>query len=184
MESRLVLPETFVVFDTETSGMHPADGHSIIELAAQKIRGREVVAEFVTLVNPGHALDPEAAAVHGISEIELLASGKKPEEVFPSFVQFISDLPLVAHNVDFDVGFLNEHHRRLKLVPLSNRLIDTIAIAKQLLILPSYSLESVARFLKIPQPEAHRALADVNTLRAVLFKLMERAAVKGVGERR
>lgn len=178
MNARGFLPLQFVILDSETSGMRPGNGHSIVELAAQKIRGRDVVDEFVMLVNPGHALDPEAAAVHGITELELIAKGSPPGTVFPAFLRFIGSLPLVAHNVGFDVAFLNEHHRRLDLPPLANPLVDSIAIARQRLLLPSYSLESVARFLKIPQPNAHRALADVITLREVLFKLVERAEAK------
>lgn len=175
MPPTFFLPETFIVFDTETSGMRPADGHSIIELAAQKIQRRRVIEEFHVLINPGHAMDPAAVAVHGISELELIAKGKQPFEVFPPFQEFIASLPLVAHNVGFDVAFLNAHHQRLQIPNVKNPLIDSIAVARALLIIPSYSLQSVARYLKVPQPEAHRAMADVTTLREVLFKLADRA---------
>lgn len=180
MAGRFSLPGEFVVVDTETTGMRPEEGHSIIELAAQKIRGREVVDQFLTLVNPGHGIDPETAVIHGITEIELIASGKRPHQVFPAFAAFVENLPLVGHNVGFDLAFLNAHHQRLGLPQLSNPLIDSIALAKQLLILPSYSLEAVARFLKVPQPERHRALADVETLRQVLFALADRQLNKAV----
>lgn len=178
MPPTFVLPETFIVFDTETSGMRPGDGHSIIELAAQKVRGREVIEEFRTLINPGHALDPAAVEVHGISELELIAKGKQSHEVFPAFLSFIGLWPLVAHNVGFDIAFLNAHHQRLQLPLVNNPLIDSIAVARALLIIPSYSLQSVARYLKVPQTAAHRAMADVTTLREVLFKLADRAATK------
>lgn len=178
MNARGFLPSQYIILDSETSGMRPGDGHSIVELAAQKIRGRDVIDEFLMLVNPGHALDPEAAAVHGITELALIAKGSPPATVFRSFLRFIESLPLVAHNVGFDIAFLNEHHRRLDLPPLANPLIDSIVIARQHLLLPSYSLESVARFLKIPQPNAHRALADVITLREVLFRIEDRATAR------
>ncbi len=158
--------------------MRPGDGHSIIELAAQKVRGQKVIDTFETLINPGHALDQAAADVHGISELELIAKGKQPHEVFPAFSSFIGSWPLVAHNVGFDIAFLNAHHQRLQLPLVQNPLIDSVAVARALLIIPSYSLESVARYLKVPQPEAHRAMADVTTLREVLFKLADRAATK------
>lgn len=178
MPPTFVLPETFVVFDTETSGMRPDDGHSIVELAAQKVQRRRVIGEFHALVNPGHALDSAAAEIHGISELELIAKGKQPPEVFPAFASFISSWPLVAHNVGFDIAFLNAHHQRLQLPLVQNTLIDSVAVARALLIIPSYSLQAVARYLKVPQPEAHRAMADVTTLREVLFKLADRAATK------
>lgn len=171
---RFTLPQSFIVLDTETSGMKPTEGYSVIELAAQRVEGRHVVDEFHTLVNPGHPIDPDAARVHGITELELLAQGKSPLEVFPAFAQWVGSLPLVAHNVGFDLAFLNAHHERLGLPLLTNPTIDTVQVARQVLILASYSLESVARFLKIPQPVAHRALADVQTLRQVLFALADR----------
>lgn len=172
--AKVTLPPTFIVLDTETTGMRPEDGHSIVELAAQKIAGRRVIGRFEMLVNPGHAMDPDAVKVHGISEIELIANGRAPIEAFPAFAAFVGTTPLIAHNVGFDLAFLHAHHNRLNLPRLANQAIDSIALARAVLILPSYSLASVARFLKIPQPHAHHAMADVETLREVLFKLAER----------
>lgn len=178
MRRPLSLPPRYVVLDTETTGMHAADGHSIVEVAAQKIAGREVIGEFVELINPGHAMDPGAMQVHGITEIELIARGQPPQAVLSRLFNFIGDWPIIAHNVGFDLSFLNEHCRRLQLPLLKNSCIDSVALARQSLILSSYSLRSVARFLKIDQPQAHRALADVITLRDVLFRLADRAAVR------
>lgn len=154
--------------------MRPADGYSIVEIGAQRVEGRTVVGEFHVLLKPGGPVEADAMRIHGISEIELLANGLEPAEVFPTFVKFIGSDPLVAHNVGFDLAFFNEHHKRLGLPPITNTTIDTVAVARNLLILASYSLESVARFLRVPQPAAHRALADVETLRQVLFALADR----------
>lgn len=171
----ITLPPIFVVLDTETSGMRPDDGHSIVEIAAQKVVGRQVVEEFVTLVNPGHLMDRAAMEIHGISQAQLEAEGRLPAQVFADFEHFVKALPLIAHNVGFDMAFLHAHYDRLLRPRLTNPTIDSIGLARQVLLLPSYSLQSVARFLQIPQPNAHRALGDVETLRQVLFALADRS---------
>ena len=168
--------ETYlVVLDVETTGFRPEEGHEIVELAAQKILRDQVLEEFHALVRPSRSLDPEVIRIHGITDELLALEGKSGQEVFPSFVQFIGGHTLVGHNVAFDLGFINAHLVRLGLPKLANPTIDTIEVARRLLILPSYSLEKVAQYLKVPQPEAHRALADVNTTREVLLRLFARA---------
>lgn len=164
-----------VVLDVETTGFRPDEGHEIVELAAQKILRDQVLEEFHALVRASRPLDPEVIRIHGITDELLALEGKAPQDVFPAFVTFIGGRTLVGHNIAFDLGFLNAHLMRLGLAKLANPTIDTIEVAKRLLILPSYSLEKVAQYLKVPQPEAHRALADVNTTREVLLRLFARA---------
>ncbi|USN53777.1 MAG: 3'-5' exonuclease [Candidatus Nomurabacteria bacterium] len=164
-----------VVLDVETSGMRPEDGHCVIELGAQRLRGTEILASFDYLIKPSRPLDPESQAVHGITEAELLEKGREPAEVFAEFREFSKDAVLVGHNVGFDLAFINAEYRRLGQEALTNEILDTIALARRYLILPSYSLKNVAAYLKVPQPSAHRALADVQTTTEVLLKLIERA---------
>lgn len=169
METKLI------VLDVETTGFRPDEGHEIVELAAQKILRDQVLEEFHALVRASRPLDPEVIRIHGITDELLALEGKAAQEVFPAFVEFAGSHTLVGHNISFDLGFINAHLTRLGLPALANPTIDTIEVAKRLLILPSYSLEKVAQYLKVPQPEAHRALADVNTTREVLLRLFARA---------
>ncbi len=169
------MEQHLVVLDVETTGFKPEDGHEIIEIAAQKILRDNVLGEFQALVKPTRVVDEEAIRIHGISNELLALEGQAAEEIFPRFVEFVAGHTLVGHNIAFDLGFINHHLKKLGLQPLTNPVIDTLEIARRLLIIPSYSLERVAQYLKVPQPEAHRALADVNTTRAVLLKLFERA---------
>ncbi len=168
----------FVVLDVETTGLDPMLGHEIIEVGAQKLRGREVVGEFVSLLKPSKPVPAEALAVHGITNEQLMTEGQTAAEVIPAVLKFIGPAIVIAHNAAFDLGFLNAHCQRLGLPPLKNQAIDTVEIAKRYLILSSYRLASVAAFLKVPQPTAHRALADVETTREVFFKLIDRAKQK------
>ena len=169
------LPPTLVVLDTETTGLEPELGHEIIELAAQKVVGRDVVGEFAALVTPTRPVPPDAAAVHGITPELLAAEGKPASEVFPAFLAFLGDAGIVAHNAAFDIAFLNRHLALLGLPALTNSVLDTLELAKRYLILPSYSLKNVAAYLHVVQPSAHRALVDVETTREVFFRLAERA---------
>ncbi len=166
---------TLVVIDVETTGLRPDEGHDVIEVAAQKIRGREILGEYVQLIETGRILDAEVTRVHGITNELLALQGKPASEVFPALLTFIGNAPLVGHNVGFDAAFINAHLDRLGLPRLTNALIDTLAYAKRYLLIPSYSLEKVAAYFKVPQPVAHRAKADVETTREVFWKLIERA---------
>lgn len=170
---------TYVVFDVETTGFKPEEGHVIIELAGQKFTGPEVLAEYASLVFPDRSLDPAGIAVHGITEDLLAAEGRAIQDVIPEFLDFIGDSVLIGHNVNFDLGFLNSHLVKLKKSPIINKTLDTLELARRYLILPSYSLGSVAQYLKVPQPQAHRAMADVETTRQVFLKLVERARKVG-----
>ncbi len=166
---------TLVVLDVETTGLKPEDGHDVIEVAAQKIQDKLVVGEYVSLIETGRILDPEVVRVHGISNELLAVEGQAASKVFPELVAFIGDCPIVGHNVNFDMGFINAHLARMGLPKLTNALVDTLTYARKYLLMPSYSLGKVAAYLKIPQPTAHRAKADVETTREVFWKLIEKA---------
>lgn len=171
-------PNEFVVLDVETTGLDPARGHEIIEIGAQKLRGREMIGQFEALLKPSQPLPAEVVSFHsqnGITQEILDAEGRPAKDVIPEFVKFIGAAVIIAHNAPFDVGFINAHLDRLHLPRLQNKTIDTIEIAKRYLILASYKLSNVATYLQVPQPSAHRALVDVITTREVFFKLIERA---------
>lgn len=175
----LQVPSEFIVLDVETTGFKPEDGHVVIEVAAQRMRGRDVADQFHSLVKSRRPLDPNNVKFNGISEDLLAREGKAPDEVFPALRTFVGSSVLIGHNIPFDLGFLNSHFLRLDLPLLQNQTLDTLELSRRYLIIPSYSLESVARYLKVPQPQAHRALADVDTTRQVFLKLVERALKVG-----
>jgi DNA polymerase III epsilon subunit family exonuclease len=175
----LSVPSEFAVIDVETTGFKPEEGHVIVELAAQKIQGQTVVEQYQTLVQTDRPLGPDNVLFNGISAELLAAEGKLGQDIFPAFRTFLGPAVLIGHNIPFDLSFLNKHFSLLGLPPLTNNVLDTLLLARKYLILPSYSLESVARYLQVPQPTAHRALADVETTRQVFLKLVERALKVG-----
>ena len=94
-----------VVLDTETTGLSPAMGHRIVEVAAVRMQGWQVTATFNSLVNPGRPMDPGASRVNGIYDHDLVSA--------PSFADIAGELHsmldgavLVAHNARFDAAFL------------------------------------------------------------------------------
>lgn len=170
--------QLFVVLDTETTGLEPAKGEDMIEIAAQKILDRQVIGEYVQLIKATKPIPADAQGVHGISQADLDRDGRPAKEVMPELVEFIGDAIIVAHNAPFDMGFINAHLERLGLPKLENKVLDTLELARRYLLLASYKLSNVAAYLKVPQPSAHRALIDVITTREVFFKLVERAKGK------
>ncbi|MBU0707839.1 3'-5' exonuclease [Patescibacteria group bacterium] len=169
----------FIIVDVETTGFRPNDGHSIIEIAAERMLNEKIIDEFHSLVLPEQfPLDKEAQAIHGISDELLQKEGRPNHIVIPEFVKFAQGLPLIGHNIGFDVSFINSHLVRLNQPTLSNKTIDTLQLARKYLIIPSYSLEKVSAYLKVPQPSAHRAKVDVEVTRQVFLKLNERAQLR------
>lgn len=164
----------YAVIDVETTGFRPELGDEIIEIAGQRVLDGKVTQEFQTLVRPVRMPSSESEAVHGISADMLIREGRDMETVMQEFLTFIDGCTLVGHNIPFDLSFINAHLQKLNRPTLTNASLDTCVIARQLLIIPRYTLEHVARYLKVPQPSAHRAMADVETTREVFFKLLER----------
>ncbi len=173
----------YVIVDVETTGFNPQNGDEIIEIAAERMREDEVISTFHSLVRPSRPSSAEAEAVHGISQELLEREGKNMDDIIDDFVMFIDNAVLVGHNISFDLSFLNSHLVRLSRAPLAHPTIDTLELARRHLLLPRYTLENVARYLKVPQPEAHRALADVQTTRQVFLKLRDREAQRTTRQR-
>ncbi len=168
----------FVVLDVETTGFEPEKGDVILEVAGQKLAGRQKVGEFVELIKPNRIIPADSTAVTGITNEMVQKDGKDAADVLTRFFDFLGSAILIGHNISFDLGFLNAYRKQTGQPPLTNPTIDTLEIARRYLILSNYRLGTVATFLKVPPISAHRALVDVETTREVFFKLIERAKQK------
>lgn len=123
-----------VVLDTETTGLDPALGHRIIEIACVEMVNRRLTRNnFFKRVHPEREIDKGATDVHGIT-LEDLAHEPKFAEIADEFLTYVAGAELIIHNAPFDVGFLNAELRRLKKPPVTANctITDTLAMAKDL----------------------------------------------------
>src|SRR5262249_18222395 len=152
-----------IVLDTETTGLDPAEGHRIIEIACIELESHIPTGRsFHTLVQPGRDIPEDALRVHGLTA-EKLASAPVFEAIFEEFLAFIGDAPLVIHNAEFDLKFLNAEFARLSLPAFAPaRGIDTIALAKRRFPGARYSLDELCRRFNIDLSarSKHGALID------------------------
>lgn len=168
------LSRPLVVLDTETTGFYYGGGDEIIELAAEKVVGGEVVETFHRIIRPSNPISPDAIAVHGIDDEYVRAHGIWPEEAFPPFADFIKDTVLVGHNIRrFDYPFIATHYLKLGLPVPQNDLLDTLELSRTFLKLPNHKLGTIATHFSISTHGAHRAAADVAMTRQILFRICE-----------
>lgn len=171
---------TFCVVDLETTGGSPA-ACGITEIGALKVRLGERQGTFQTLVRPDEMVPAFVRLLTGISD-DMLIDAPPIEAVLPSFLEFVRDSVIVAHNARFDVGFLNAALARSGYPPLANDVVDTATLARKILAgeVRNNKLETLARHLRCANQPCHRAFADVLATNEVLHHLIERAAGYGV----
>lgn len=177
---------TFVVVDLETTGGAP-DGGGITEIGAVKVRGGEELGVLATLVNPGVPIPPFITVLTGITQAMLLPA-PPIEQVLPSFLEFISDAVLVAHNAPYDVGFLKAACAKHGYRWPNPRVLDTAALARRVLTrdeVPNRKLGTLAAYFRTATQPNHRALDDAKATVDVLHGLIGRLGghrVDTVGE--
>ena len=171
---------TFCVVDLETTGGSP-ETSAITEVGAIKVRMGETQGKFHTLVDPGEPVPAFIRLLTGISD-QMLCGAPPIESVLPSFVEFVGDSVLVAHNARFDISFLNTALDRNGYPLLSNRVLDTAALARRVLAgdVPNNKLETLARRLRCAHQPSHRAFDDALATTDVLHHIIERVAGFGV----
>lgn len=171
---------TFVVVDLETTGTAP-DSCAITEIGAAKYRGGELIGTFQTLINPGVALPPIITLLTGITE-SMLGPAPPIAEVLPSFLEFVGGAVIVGHNIGFDLRFLNAALQGHEYEALSNRSVDTLALARRLWReeVPNFKLSTLAHFVSAAVQPTHRAFDDARATAEVFHALLERAGSLGV----
>jgi DNA polymerase III, epsilon subunit, Proteobacterial len=148
-----------IVLDTETTGLEPAQGHRVVELACVELVNRTLTGNHLHLyLNPDRDSDPEALAVHGLTT-EFLSNYPRFEEVASQFVEFIKGGELIIHNAAFDVKFLNAELERIGLPRVENlceKITDSLLYARELHPGKRNSLDALCERYGISN--AHRTL--------------------------
>ena len=164
------LDSVFVVFDIETTGFSPIHNR-IIEIGAVKIENGEMTGKFSTFVNPDVPIPFEIEKLTGIND-EMVIGAPMIEQVLPQFMEFCQGAVLVAHNANFDMGFIMENAARLGL-PRDFTYVDTVGIAR--LLLPhqaKHTLDAVAKTLGISLENHHRAVDDAQATAEIFVKFI------------
>ncbi|MEE8440119.1 MAG: 3'-5' exonuclease [Spirochaetia bacterium] len=168
----------FAAFDFETTGLHSATDR-IVEFGAVRFCGSEITAEFGMLVNPGIPIGADAGAVSGITDADVMAA-PSVDSVLPSFIEFLGDSVLIAHNAPFDLGFLRSAVQSAGLSEIRNEVIDTQLLAmKAFPKRQSYALQSLATELKLPRSRAHRAKDDAEMCMKLFLASVEALSFMG-----
>lgn len=165
-----------IFLDTETTGLYPAQGHRIIEIAAvEMINRRPTNNHYHVYLNPEREIDPAAQEVHGIT-LEFLQDKPLFEAVAQELMAFISDAELIIHNAPFDVGFLNSELGRIGLQPIetiSGKITDTLKMAKDSRPGQRNNLDALCKHFGIDNSKRtlHGALLDAELLAEVYMAM-------------
>ncbi len=164
--------EEFIVFDLETTGLS-AQGERITEIGAVKIRGGQVVETFNTFVNPQRAIPPKIVELTGITD-EMVKDAPLEDEALALWQEFCPpNAVLVAHNADFDCGFMRAAFGRCG-KEFNHTYIDTVAVARSMFKgLKNHKLDTVAAYLKVGDFNHHRACDDADVLGRIFLRMME-----------
>lgn len=163
-----------IVFDTETTGLDPRDGHRLVEFAGIELVERVPTGRHLHFyVNPGRTMPAEAQAVHGITD-DFLADKPAFATQARALCDFLKDAVLVAHNAQFDMRFLNFELERCGLPPISDDLvIDTLELARKRFPGAKHSLDALCQRFGIDRSGrvVHGALIDAGLLADVYVEL-------------
>lgn len=176
---------TFAVLDVETTGLSPAYGHRVCEVACLRVRSGQELDRFESLVDPRRSISPGAFRVNRITR-EMLRGAPTFDAIVQALLQVLEGAVFVAHNAPFDLGFLAAELARARHPPLTCPAVDTLALVRRAYRFRSNGLSAVAAALGVEGKPTHRAMSDVwvtyGVLQRLLHDLSRSAGVTTLGE--
>ncbi len=164
-----------VVLDTETTGLNPATGDRIVEIGCVELVNHLPTGQsYHQYINPQRPMPDEAFRVHGLSD-DFLADQPAMADVMADFIAFIGDAPLIIHNADFDMRFINSELNLLGQVQLKmTRAVDTVRMAREKFPGAPASLDALCKRFCIDNSSRslHGALLDAQLLAEVYLELI------------
>ena len=168
---------TYVIFDTETTGLS-ARYDKVIELAAVKMQGGTVIDRFDEFIDPGHPLSQTTINLTSITD-EMVRGSKTEEEVFRMFKDFCHDAVIVGHNATFDVDFMNVGYQRHGMDPITEPWIDTLPLARFLYPeMRGFRLNTLAKKLNVTLEHHHRAIYDAEATGYIYYAMLKDAETR------
>ena len=171
------LSQTFVVFDLETTGFSNKND-KITEIGAVKVKNFEIVDRFNELINPEKDISYKVQELTGITN-DLIKDKPTIEEILPRFMEFVGDSVLVAHNAEFDIGFINQKCKEMN-IEFKNKSVDTLMLSRILLPhLKRFKLNNLTKELGVPLHNHHRAVDDAAATAQIFIKFLDMLEKKG-----
>lgn len=172
------LRDSFVVFDLETTGFS-ATKDEVIEIGAVKVVDGKICERYSSFVKPTIPIPERITELTGITD-EMVKEAPEIETVLPEFIEFTKGSILVAHNAGFDYGFIKKKGGKLHL-PTEFTVVDTVNTARLLLPdLAKYTLDRLAKALKLPSFQHHRAVDDAEETAMIFERFIEMLEKKGI----
>ncbi|MEB1806809.1 MAG: ATP-dependent DNA helicase DinG [Bacillaceae bacterium] len=163
----------FVVVDIETTG-HSAQQDRIIQIGAVLVQDGEIIERFTSFVNPQMKIPPFIESLTGISD-EMVALAPTFEQVIPELLQMLEGSYFVAHNVQFDLSFLQAQLDEVGYLPFQGPILDTVELSR--LLLPneeSYKLQQLAESFNFQHDRPHQADSDAEVTALLLLKMIHK----------
>ena len=172
------LNDSYVVFDLETTGLSP-DKNKIIEIGAVKVVDGAITERFSTFVNPEVPIPYNIEQLTSIKD-DIVLDAPRIEEILPEFMKFCEGTVMVAHNAEFDTGFIRKNCERMGL-PFDFTIADTVALARILLPqLNRFKLDTVAKAVGVSLDHHHRAVDDAACTAEIFVKFIEMLHERGM----
>lgn len=167
--------ERSIILDTETTGLDPATGDRVLEVAAVELMNLVPTGRsFHVVIDPERDVPEEATRIHGFTR-EMLIGKPKFAEILDDLLAFLAEDPVIAHNAVFDFNFLDHEFKRAGRAPIPRtRMVDTLVMAKKRFPGLPNSLDALCRRYGIDNSmrTSHNALLDVQLLAQVYLELM------------
>jgi DNA polymerase-3 subunit epsilon len=176
-----VLAQRYVVFDLETTGLHPSGADRLVQIGAVRLEAGQESACFTTLVHPGRAIPATSTRFHGITDA-MVVDAPGVADALAAFAAFADDAVLVAHNAAFDRTVLTAAER-LGAAPIHNPMLCSMLLARWLEPREAdVSLDGLCGRLGIVIEGRHRALSDARATAALWLHLLGRVTASGIDE--
>lgn len=158
-------PRDYVVFDLETTGLSPKNS-KIIEIGALKYKNFELVDEFSYLINPEEPIPDFITSLTGITD-NMVKDKETIDTILPKFLDFIDGLPVIGHNINFDISFIKYYAKLLNLNMNHTGVFDTLNLSRKVFKeTPNHKLQTLKEYMNL-EYDSHRATDDCFTCNSI-----------------